>query len=131
MSRLVFALVLLSACVAPPGFAAPAQEEESGQSGESQRAKDEWAIRASAIVFQAAVLRGDAHAIAEQFCADAEYYDADGRKIQGRQAIEQEFAVEVVVWPLWLIFTLAGVWLLILFGRRLYGIAAGRSSAPA
>ncbi len=60
------------------------------QSGE--RADDEKAIRATADDFVKAFDAGDAKAIGALWAPDAEYTDESGQTLQGRAAIEKEYA---------------------------------------
>ncbi len=60
--------------------------------GKPSNAADEKAIRATAEAFVAAFNAGDAKAVAALWAVDAEYTDESGRTLQGRAAIEKEYA---------------------------------------
>jgi uncharacterized protein (TIGR02246 family) len=66
---------------------APAQDQKKAVVSD-----DESAIRAQAAQFADAFNKGDADAIAKQFTEDARVIDADGRSVEGREAIRKRFA---------------------------------------
>ncbi|MGO9568529.1 MAG: YybH family protein [Desulfomonilaceae bacterium] len=63
----------------------------SAQTPSSQTA-DEKAVRSTGQAFTSAFNKGDAKAIAVLWTGDCEYTDETGRSIQGRDAIEKEYA---------------------------------------
>lgn len=87
---------VLAALVASTLFAATTlAQQASTQSAATQSAaisEDEAAIRASAQQFETNYAAGNAKALAETFLSDGEIVDPSGRTIQGREAIEKEFA---------------------------------------
>jgi uncharacterized protein (TIGR02246 family) len=95
--------MLCGADPAKPAKARPAKSNPSAPAGKANPAgaeaeksataqADEDAIRQSAVDFVEAFNRGDAAAVAALWIEDGEYVDEDGRRFQGRAAIEREYA---------------------------------------
>ncbi len=91
---LMIALIVMispAACFAGESKQAPGQVVSSSQAQDLQKV-DEKAVRASAEAFVAAFNKGDAKGIAALWTTDCEYSDETGRVLQGRNAIEKQYA---------------------------------------
>src|SRR5262245_17357768 len=94
-SLLVWALAILTWAVSQSALAQQSQKPgpHLGESSDVSRDVEELnAIRRGSKVFADAFNRADANAVARLWTPDGDYIDETGRKFQGREAIEKEYA---------------------------------------
>jgi uncharacterized protein (TIGR02246 family) len=89
--RIIVAVCALLGALARAADAAPAQPQTAAAPATGNEA-EEKAIRATADDFVKAFNAGDAKAIGMFWAPDAEYTDESGQVLQGRAAIEKEYA---------------------------------------